>query len=143
MRCTLGFRTPRGRRLACALATGGASKGSGTPHHTLSPEVLLGNPPSPQRSPQPHTHLFVQELPSVLLDVAFIQVGGEAHEPHFGEAKIRELDVAHGGDEEAANKAGVSEVRFGLPTSLPALPCERLQGGKEGVMAKVRLTCQA
>lgn len=46
-------------------------------------------------------HLFVQELPRVLLDVSFIQIGGQTHQTHLREAKVCELDVTHGGDQEA------------------------------------------
>jgi hypothetical protein len=54
----------------------------------------------------PVTHLFVQELPGILLDVALVQVGRQAHKPHLGEAEICKLDVTHGGDEEAADMGG-------------------------------------
>lgn len=47
------------------------------------------------------TDLFIQEFPSVLLYVPFIQVCGQAHETHFWQAKVRQLDVAHWGDKEA------------------------------------------
>lgn len=49
-------------------------------------------------------YLLVQEFTSVLLYVPFIQVCGEAHEAHFGQAKVCQLDVAHGGDEEAVRQ---------------------------------------
>lgn len=51
-------------------------------------------------------HLFVQELPGVFLDVSFIQVRGQAHQADLGEAEVRQLDVSHGGDEEAAERTG-------------------------------------
>lgn len=47
------------------------------------------------------TYLFIQKFPSVLLYVPFIQVCGQTHETHFGQAEVCQLDVAHWGDEEA------------------------------------------
>ena len=45
-------------------------------------------------------HLLVGELLGLLVDVALVEVGGKRHEAHLGEAKVGELDVAEGGDEE-------------------------------------------
>ena len=136
MRCTLGSHTPGGRWSAHALATGGASWGAAPPPcQARAPHSPAGSL-HPWRPPLPHTHLFVQELPGILLDVAFIEVGGEAHEPHLGEAKIREFDVPHGGDKEAA------EAHWGLrgedrpPHSWPfcawAPPTPKGQGRSDG-----------
>lgn len=47
------------------------------------------------------TYLFIQKFPSVLLYVPFIQVCGQTHETHFGQAEVCQLNVAHRGDEEA------------------------------------------
>lgn len=41
------------------------------------------------------SYLFVQELTSVLLDVALVQVCGEAHETHLREAEVRQFNVSH------------------------------------------------
>lgn len=41
------------------------------------------------------SYLFIQELPGILLYVSFIQVGGQAHQTHLGQAEVCELDVAH------------------------------------------------
>lgn len=46
-------------------------------------------------------HLLVQELAGVLLDVLLVQVGGQVHQTDLGQAKVCELDVAHGCDQQA------------------------------------------
>lgn len=55
--------------------------------------------------PQVVSHLFVHKLSGILLDVTFVQVGGHAHEADLGQAKVRQLDVAKGGDEQAVGRA--------------------------------------
>lgn len=47
------------------------------------------------------SNLLIQKLSGVFLNVALVQVGGQTHQAHFGQAKVCELDVAHGGDEQA------------------------------------------
>ena len=32
--------------------------------------------------------------------MALVQVSGQTHQPDLGQAKVRQLDVAHGGDEQ-------------------------------------------
>ncbi len=58
------------------------------------------------------SHLFIQELSSILLYVSFIQVGGQTHQTHLRKAKVCELDVAHWGNQKAENKN--SRVKFKL-----------------------------
>lgn len=41
------------------------------------------------------SYLFVQELTSVLLDVALVQVCSEAHKTHLREAEVGQLNVSH------------------------------------------------
>lgn len=41
------------------------------------------------------SYLFIQKLPSILLYVSFIQVGGQTHQTHLRQAKVCQLDVAH------------------------------------------------
>lgn len=59
-----------------------------------------------QSCPWVGSHLLVHKLSGILLNVTFIQVGGHAHETDLGQAEVRQLDVAEGGDEQA-----VGEVR--------------------------------
>ena len=57
-------------------------------------------------------HLLVHELPGVLLDVAFVEVGGHTHEPNLRPAEVSELDVAKRGDEQAVGRwVGCSGLR--------------------------------
>ena len=58
-------------------------------------------------------HLLVDELPGLLVNVVLVQVGGQGHEPHLTQAKVRELDVAHGGDQEV--QGGDQEVQVPIP----------------------------
>lgn len=58
-----------------------------------------------QSCPWVGSHLLVHKLSSILLDVTFIQVGGHAHEADLGQAEVRQLDVAEGGDEQAVGEA--------------------------------------
>lgn len=37
--------------------------------------------------------------------MTFIQVGGHAHEADLGQAEVRQLDMAEGGDEQAVGEA--------------------------------------
>lgn len=76
-----------------------------------------------------HIYLFVQELPRVFFDVSFIQVGGQAHQAHFGQAKVSQLDVSNRGDQEAENR--IKAIR--------AL----LQNGDVTSEEPNRLTCRA
>lgn len=46
-------------------------------------------------------YLLVQELPGILFNVALIQVCCQTHEANFRKAKVGELDVPHGCDQEA------------------------------------------
>lgn len=47
------------------------------------------------------SHLFVNKLSCVFLHVTLVQIGGHVHEANFRKAKVRELDVAHGCDQQA------------------------------------------
>lgn len=51
-------------------------------------------------NPVPFTHLLVQELSRVLLNVALIQVSSQAHQADLGQSKVCQLDMTHGGDEQ-------------------------------------------
>lgn len=84
---------------------------SGVPHTYTNGEMRLAWPGGRwggwvQSYPWVGSHLLVHKLSGILLNVAFIQVGGHAHETNLGQAKVRQLDVAEGGDEQA-----VGEVR--------------------------------
>lgn len=52
-----------------------------------------------------NSYLFVQELTSVLLDVALIQVCGEAHETHLREAEISQFNVPHRRNQQTEDRA--------------------------------------
>lgn len=54
-------------------------------------------------------YLFVQELACVLLDVSLVQVGGEAHQTHLRQAKVSQLDVAHGRDQQTTQEENTLE----------------------------------
>lgn len=43
----------------------------------------------------PLSYLFIQKLPSILLYVSFIQVGGQTHQTHLRQAEVCQLDVTH------------------------------------------------
>lgn len=44
------------------------------------------------------TDLLVDELPGVLLNVSFIQVGGHVHQANLGQPEVGQFNVSHGGD---------------------------------------------
>lgn len=67
-----------------------------------------------QSGPWVGSHLLVHKLSGILLDVAFVQVGGHAHEAYLGQAEVRQLDVAEGGDEQAVG--GARTLRLGVET---------------------------
>lgn len=46
-------------------------------------------------------YLLVQELPGILFNVTLIQVCCQTHEANFRKAKVSELDVPHGRNQEA------------------------------------------
>lgn len=57
-----------------------------------------------RHQPSRLTYLLIQELPGILLNVALIQVGGEAHQPHLGQTEVCQLDVSHGGDQQTVGQ---------------------------------------
>lgn len=73
--------------------------------------------------------------------MAFVQIRGEAHEPHFGQAEICELDVAHGGDKKAANTSQkeVMPTHFPSGSSTPGPPQGQEVGDGESQVSLVRL----
>lgn len=46
-------------------------------------------------------YLLVQELPGILFNVTLVQVCCQTHEANFRKAKVSELDVPHGRNQEA------------------------------------------
>ena len=46
------------------------------------------------------SYLLVRELFRLLVDVSLVEVGRQRHEAHLGEAKVGELDVAEGRDQQ-------------------------------------------
>ena len=89
-----------------------AYKKKKNPHFKTGPpkNTTLATPLAcPQH--RPCGYLLVQELPGVLLDVALVQVGGQAHEPHLGQAEVCQLDVAHGRDQKTGGTETDSAFR--------------------------------
>ena len=44
-------------------------------------------------------HLFIRKLLRLFVNVAFVEIRGERHEAHLGEAEVGQLDVSEGRDE--------------------------------------------
>ena len=69
---------------------------------SMWPPVLTLRPGfNPQGLNHPSYYLLVQELPSILFNVALVQVCGQTHEANFRKAKVSELDVPHGCNQQA------------------------------------------
>lgn len=65
------------------------------------------------------THLLVQELPGILLNVALIQVCGQAHEAYLGQPKVSQFDVTHGCYQEAGDDETNPAQAFTYPMLCP------------------------
>lgn len=65
-----------------------------------------------------HLYLFVQELPRVFFYVSFIEVGGQAHQAHFRQAKVSQLDVSYWGDQEAENRIKAEPLELCFKTGM-------------------------
>ena len=46
-----------------------------------------------------YIYLFIGKLFCLLVDVALVEIRGQRHESHFGQAEVGEFDVTEGGDE--------------------------------------------
>lgn len=94
------------------------------------------HPPRPDRP----SYLLVQELPSILFNVALVQVCGQTHEANFRKAEVGEFDVPHGCNQQAGNpekqKAGLIS-RFSKSASCSISPFSISAQGLLGDRGKV------
>lgn len=67
------------------------------------------------------SHLFVDKLPRVFLHVTLVQIGGHVHEANFREAKVSQLDVTHGCDQQAVGWKHKIQLQI-LQTNIPQVP---------------------
>lgn len=82
---------------------------SGVPHTCADQRCYLNRTwfVKTEGAPLKRTNLLVGKLPDVLLDVALVQVSGHVHQADFGQPKICQLDVTHGGDQQTVNRNDV------------------------------------
>lgn len=52
-------------------------------------------------------HLLIRELTSLLVNVSFIQIGGQRHQSHLTQTEVSQLDVSQGSDQQV--------IRFKIP----------------------------